>query len=294
MNVGVILGGGGEVGIAWETGVLAALEAAAGLDLRSCSVSVGTSAGAIVGALVATGNSAHDLYERELRCEVSSPVPAEEYGDPRSRGDVLFAGSHQISREMLALLTNEDGTPEERGRAIGSLAIRTKTLIDEPRLAAYFAEYIGASEWPSVDFRPTAVDARTGETVLWQQSSGIGFAPAVASSCAIPGFFPPVEFSGSAYIDAGRASFSPQLVREKNLDAVIFIGLVLPILANNEMGALSQLAADGIRIETVMGGSAVKGFATELMDFSKRPRSAELGFQDGQEAGKSVRALFSS
>ena len=53
MRVGLILGGGGEVGIAWEIGVLAALEKQAGFRANACEVIAGTSAGAIVGAYVA-------------------------------------------------------------------------------------------------------------------------------------------------------------------------------------------------------------------------------------------------
>ena len=49
MRMGLILGGGGEVGIAWEIGVLAALEEKAGFKASACEVIAGTSAGAIVG-----------------------------------------------------------------------------------------------------------------------------------------------------------------------------------------------------------------------------------------------------
>jgi NTE family protein len=79
------------------------------------------------------------------------------------------------------------------------------------------------------------VTAETGSTTLWEQRSGIDFATAVASSCAVPGVFPPVAFEGQHYIDVPRRPFSAELVTAKSLDAVIFVGLILPILAiNNE------------------------------------------------------------
>ena len=65
MKVGLILGGGGEVGIAWEIGVLAALEREAGFNASTSEVISGTSAGAIVGAYVAQGRSVQDLAELE-------------------------------------------------------------------------------------------------------------------------------------------------------------------------------------------------------------------------------------
>ncbi len=50
----LVLGGGGITGIAWELGLLAGLRRD-GVDLGDADLIVGTSAGAFVGALVATG-----------------------------------------------------------------------------------------------------------------------------------------------------------------------------------------------------------------------------------------------
>src|SRR4051812_50078932 len=51
----LVLAGGGLVGEAWMPGVLAGLEAAAGIDLHECQCFVGTSAGSIVSAHLAAG-----------------------------------------------------------------------------------------------------------------------------------------------------------------------------------------------------------------------------------------------
>ena len=51
----LVLAGGGVVGEAWMTGVLAGVEDEAGADLRSVEAFVGTSAGAIVAARLAAG-----------------------------------------------------------------------------------------------------------------------------------------------------------------------------------------------------------------------------------------------
>ena len=52
----LVLGGGGPVGIAWETGLLAGL-AEGGIDLSHADYILGTSAGAFVGAQLAMGRS---------------------------------------------------------------------------------------------------------------------------------------------------------------------------------------------------------------------------------------------
>src|SRR3954469_16593374 len=55
MRVGLVLGAGGVTGGAWLTGVLQALVEETGWDPGSADVVVGTSAGAMIGTLVAAG-----------------------------------------------------------------------------------------------------------------------------------------------------------------------------------------------------------------------------------------------
>lgn len=60
MTYALALGGGGVTGIAWETGLLKGLRDA-GLDLTGADLIVGTSAGSVVGAQMATGVSLDEL-----------------------------------------------------------------------------------------------------------------------------------------------------------------------------------------------------------------------------------------
>ena len=62
-RVGLVLGAGGPVGHAFHAGVLAALQDG-GWDARDAAVIVGTSIGAITGALLRAGVSPEDLYAR--------------------------------------------------------------------------------------------------------------------------------------------------------------------------------------------------------------------------------------
>src|SRR5919204_1414739 len=55
MTVGLVLGAGGVMGGAWLTGALEALAAETGWDPGSADRIVGTSAGAMIGGLVAAG-----------------------------------------------------------------------------------------------------------------------------------------------------------------------------------------------------------------------------------------------
>jgi NTE family protein len=290
MKFGLILGGGGEVGIAWELGVLTALKADTGFSATDCAVVVGTSAGAYVGALTAHGADPGQVMSAATTGPGLTPTPVAV--DPDAPGDPA-RGTSVIPDEIAALLVSTEGTVEQRGAAVGALAMHTPTALDSAQLVAAARAALGVATWPAVDFRPTTVDAETGATVLWTRDSSVDLAAAVASSFAIPGFFPPVEINGRYYIDAPRAGFAEQLVSDASLDAIVYVGLVLPVLVNtDELATLDRLAARGLRVVTVTNSPAFAEIAGELMNPAVRARAAELGQDDGHRAAPGLRALL--
>ena len=70
-RTGLVLGGGGVTGIAWEIGLLAGLRDG-GADVSGADLVIGTSAGSVVGALLASGDDLDDLY-----AEQTEPAPDE-------------------------------------------------------------------------------------------------------------------------------------------------------------------------------------------------------------------------
>src|SRR5438270_7767453 len=70
-RVGLVLGAGGPVGHAFHSGVLAAL-ADAGWDARDAAVIVGTSIGAVTGALLRAGVPPADMHARVTGEPISS------------------------------------------------------------------------------------------------------------------------------------------------------------------------------------------------------------------------------
>ncbi|WP_158897177.1 hypothetical protein [Streptomyces hygroscopicus] len=89
------------------------------------------------------------------------------------------------------------GPSIERARAIGHLAMTAARDLDHDAAMHLWRSVLPLSVWPEGDLRITSVRCETGETVLWTRSDGIDLPTAVASSCAVPGFLPPVPFGGA-------------------------------------------------------------------------------------------------
>ncbi len=185
---GLVLGGGGAVGVGWQTGLLTGL-LEAGVDLAGAEAIVGTSAGALVGALLASG------------CEVTDAlISLASLGqsiDPESlaAGDEAFLSAIRQA--------NLESDPRRALRAIGRSAKEASTLAEDIYLGLFST--LDGTTWPA-GFRCTAIDTDTGDLVVWGQGSGVPLLRAVASSCAVPVLFPSVTIKGHRYMDGGLLS----------------------------------------------------------------------------------------
>ncbi|TFV68156.1 UNVERIFIED_ORG: patatin-like phospholipase family protein [Bacillus sp. AZ43] len=190
----LVLGGGGITGIAWEIGLLAGL-AEVGTDLTGADLVVGTSAGSVVGAQVATGEPLEAMYGRQL--------------EPATGEKATRLNRATFAQFGWALLRSR-GRDVEFRRRIGALALAAEkagaTPSEQERLDVIGAR-LGGKDWP-VDrlLQVTAVDAETGEFRVFDRDSGVPLLHAVAASCAVPGVYPPVTVDGRRYVDGGMRS----------------------------------------------------------------------------------------
>lgn len=280
-RVGIVLGGGGETGVAWQTGVLAALADQAGLTPDVVDVVVGTSAGAVSGSYFSAGLDLNELVEKERSGDVMT-VPLESGG-----------GMSAIPQELIAALSATEGTIEERNKVIGQLALKASPPISGADFVNYVTSMLSGAEWPESDFRITSVNAETGATVLWKRADGVPLAAAIASSVAVPGFLPAIEINGQHYTDAPRASFSASLVAEKDLNVIVYIGMPTPNLSNTiEEEALTKLEAEGLKVVRITGGDGSEELIRDALNPELRPRAAEMGLRDGEAAAQSVAKLL--
>ena len=184
----LVLGGGGVTGVAWETGILAGLSEA-GLDLSDAELLVGTSAGAVVAAQLASGTPLATLLERQL-AGTAHEIPAS-------------LGPFVLARYVWAMLTRRE--PTEFGQAMGRLALGARTVSEADR-SAVIASRLPSHEWPERPVKVTAVNARTGAFRVFERDDDVPLVDAVAASCAVPGVWPPVSVGGQKWIDGGMRS----------------------------------------------------------------------------------------
>lgn len=191
MTLGAVFGGGGIAGVAWEAGIVLGLRRA-GVDLSSADVIVGTSAGSIVGSHVAYGA---DLDALAVRQSSGTEAPA-------------AAPPVDLDRILAALAPIYDPTldPVEARRRVGTNAVTTRAGDEQAHIARIAALLPAREEWPQRRLLVTAVDTGTGELTVWQRDSGVPLEWAVASSCAVPGVYPPVTIGGRRYMDGGIRS----------------------------------------------------------------------------------------
>jgi NTE family protein len=189
----LVLAGGGVAGIAWELGVLRGLhEADAGLARRviDADLIIGTSAGSAVAAQVTSGVPLDDLYAAQLS-EESAEL------------EVELDMDELLARFTAAVSGVTDR--QEMQRAIGELALATPTVPESERLVAVAAR-LPVPAWPDRAMMLPALDAVTGEPVIFTRDSGVALVDAVAASCAVPGIWPPVTIGDRRYIDGGIRS----------------------------------------------------------------------------------------
>ncbi|AOR36805.1 hypothetical protein BFF78_01515 [Streptomyces fodineus] len=208
MDRALVLGPGGRLGTAWTAGLAAGLRSF-GVDLGEADLIVGTSAGAIVGAVLATGQDPARL------ATVPARRPAGASSAPR-RPDPAVTGA------VFAVLGTPGLDPADARRRVGRIALGTLDAEAENRLITQRAALIAADSWPRRPLLIPAVDAETGEPVVWDAAAGVPLVRAVAASSAFPGIEPPVAVDGRHYLDGAlRAGTNTDLAGDARTVVVV-------------------------------------------------------------------------
>ncbi|GAA1894128.1 patatin-like phospholipase family protein [Asanoa iriomotensis] len=222
----LVLGAGGITGIAWQLGLLIGLREV-GVDLTDADLIVGTSAGSVTGALLASGLDPVDAAKIESRLGADDPPIRPEW----ARGSEVFA-----------LLGDDTRDPAEVRARVGELALAAEVGAEEPYVES-LRRRLPPGGWPGRRLLVTAVDAESGTPVVWDDRSGVPLHRAVAASCAVPCVFPPVTIEGVRYMDGGvRSGTNADLAAEAA--TVVVLAPLAPIRMRGapaaELDALRQ------------------------------------------------------
>jgi NTE family protein len=255
-RVGLVLGAGGVLGGAWITGGLHALATETGWDPGSAERIVGTSAGSMMGSLVAAGippwfmvaHSAGESFEG-----LTGPDGREAREADRSAGanfrlhrGLPIPGPGSLRMALTALAKPTRHTPLQLLTGWLPQGVMSTDSLKETVRRAVNGSWV---EHPS--FWAVATDYETGKRVAFgrEDAPPAEIADAVAASCAIPGFFRPVKIGGRRYVDGGVCSPSSlDLLAGRGLDLVICLNptssVVRQALRNPVAGA-AELARRG-------------------------------------------------
>ena len=300
----LVLGGGGVLGEAWMNAVLAGIEDATGFDARDCSGYVGTSAGSIVAAALAAG-ARPDARLGELPEQPADDGASLENGAGSGaagralRAALAMGGVAAAPVAGLALTSITPGGALARRVALGRMAPGTRSL---------------GGLGQNFDRRGVRFDGRlavatvalhSGRRVMFGQPGApdASVGDAVEASCAIPGFFRPVEIGGRSYVDGG--AWSPT-----NMDVAPHVRRGTEVLCLNPTGALgggslaSPVRALSVASRSIAGvealalgrrGANVRTISPDegsqaaigpnLMDSGPRRQVIEAGFAQGRRIG---------
>ncbi|MGC4835758.1 patatin-like phospholipase family protein [Micromonospora vinacea] len=276
MQRALVLGGGGVTGVAWELGLLAGL-VERGVPVTEADLVVGTSAGSLVGAQVCSGSPVERFYAEQLA--------------PPSSELAARLGFATLARLIWAGGRTRDAV---RSRArIGAMAVAARTQSEASRRAVIEAR-LPEREWPQRRLLITAVDASSGEFVVFDSDSGVSLVDAVGASCAVPGVWPPVTIGGRRFVDGGmRSSVNADLAA----DARRVLVLAPTSAAFGPMPRLSAqvdaLRAAGSRVVVLTPDAAARtAIGRNVLDPARRAGAARAGRAQADVVADEVAALW--
>jgi len=231
-RIGLVLGGGGARGAA-HIGVLKELER----QRIPIDAIAGTSMGAIIGALYASGRTPAELEDI---------VTTLDWAD---------AMSDTPSREHLSFRRKLD---DERYPITLELGVRDKELllpmgvVEGQRLDLILREltidvsHIDNYDELPIPFRAIATDIGTGMPHVMGRGD---LAQSIRASMSVPAIFAPVELDGRLLVDGGIAANLPvDVMREMDVDIIIAVDVEFPLYPVDELTSAVKISEQMLTI----------------------------------------------
>ena len=288
-RVAVVLSGGGARGGA-HIGVLRELESA-GVPI---DLIVGTSYGALIGGLYATGYSTEDL-ELIIRSidwnEILSNAPR--------RKLLNFNNKARDNRKLLDFQLKNFSIKLPIGLQAGQ---KVQQLLD--RLSAQVVLEAGNDfDKLPVPFRAVATDILTGKAHVFSSGS---LSTAIRASAAVPGLFTPVEVGDTLLVDGGIANNLPvDIARAHGADFVIAVDVATPLKTHKEeieslIDVLNQVVTFQIEEDRQLKRKAADFVITPQLEgvsptnFGRSAELIESGIEAARKAVPEIQRLLQS
>jgi len=287
-RIGLVLSGGGARGAA-HVGVLKVLEQ---LHIP-IDVVAGTSMGAVVGGLYASG-----LSPREIESIMTSLNWQDAFRDRPPREDLTFRRKLEDQNFLVKFPLGVRGSHIQLPKGLIQGQKLNQTL---RRLTLPVARVTNFDELPT-PFRAVATDLETGDAVI--MSSG-DLTSAMRASMSAPGVFSPVDRDGRLLVDGGIAENLPiDVAREMGVDILIVVDVGTPLLKRDKLSSapvisnqmlailiqhnsrtqLEKMAPDDVLIQPALGD-------TSAFDFGIVKRVISTGEIAGHAAESRLAAL---
>jgi NTE family protein len=148
------------------------------------------------------------------------------------------------------------------------------------------------SQWPERDLRITAVDADSGEFVVFDRTGPVDLVHAVASSCAVPLVWPPVPVDGHRYVDGGvRSAANADIVTDA--DRVVVLAPLSQSFSRHHR-LENQLKRTGAAATASVSPDkeSLAAIGRNVLDPANRAAAARAGLAQAQHALDDVRAAW--
>jgi NTE family protein len=275
-KVGLVLSGGAARGLA-HIGVLKALEEQ-GIKIDAIA---GTSMGAVVGGLYASGYKIDELEKLALSIDWQAAL-----SDAPPREDVPFRRK-QDDRDFLVkqkLSFRDDGS---LGLPLGVIQGQNLALLLES-LLAHTSDTRDFDKLP-IPFRAVATDISNGEKVVFRK----GHLPQVIrASMSIPAVFAPVELDGRLLVDGGMTDNIPlDVAREMGVDVAIVVDIGTPLRNRKQLTTVVDVLNQSITLMT-RSNSEEQLAALKPSDVLIQPALAAFGVTDFGKAQEMIDAGY--
>jgi len=287
-RIGLVLSGGGARGAA-HIGVLKVLEE----HRVPIDAIAGTSMGAVVGGLYASGLEAADIEKI-----MTSVDWADAFRDRPARKDLNFRRKLEDQNYLVKFPLGVKGRKFRLPRGLVQGQKLTQILRAQTLPVAQIHDFDDLA----IPFRAIATDIVTGDRVVLDHGD---LTTAMRASLSAPGVFAPVEAEGRLLVDGGLAANLPiDVAREMGVDLVIVVDCGFPLLERNKLDSVATVTNQMLAILIRHNASEQRKTLTDRdviidpalgdfssLDFGEHAKAMKIGEEAARGASARLAAL---